>query len=99
MFHGSMQFDLGEDVNALRDMVHAWAQERVKPLAQKIDQENAFPNALWREMGELGLLGVTVTKNTVVLAWDIWPTPLLWKRSRVRLPLFHSATGHIPTCV
>lgn len=60
MFHGSMQFDLGEDINALRDMVHAWAQERVKPLAQKTDQENAFPNALWREMGELGLLGVTV---------------------------------------
>ncbi len=63
MFHGSMQFDLGEDVNALRDMVHAWAQERVKPLAQKIDQENAFPNALWREMGELGLLGVTVDEK------------------------------------
>ncbi len=63
MFHGSMQFDLGEDVNALRDMVHAWAQERVKPLAQMIDQENAFPNALWREMGELGLLGVTVDEK------------------------------------
>ena len=63
MFHGSMQFDLGEDVNALRDMVHAWAQERVKPLAQKTDQENAFPNALWREMGELGLLGVTVDEK------------------------------------
>ena len=63
MFHGSMQFDLGEDVNALRDMVHAWAQERVKPLARKTDQENAFPNALWREMGELGLLGVTVDEK------------------------------------
>jgi len=58
-----MQFDLGEDINALRDMVHAWAQERVKPLAQKTDQENAFPNALWREMGELGLLGVTVDEK------------------------------------
>ena len=63
MFHGSMQFDLGEDINALRDMVHAWAQERVKPLAQKTDQENAFPNALWREMGDLGLLGVTVDEK------------------------------------
>lgn len=63
MFHGSMQYDLGEDINALRDMVHAWAQERVKPLAQKTDQANAFPNALWREMGELGLLGVTVDEK------------------------------------
>ncbi|MDP5084027.1 MAG: isovaleryl-CoA dehydrogenase [Yoonia sp.] len=60
MFHASMRFDLGEDVNALRDMVHAWAQERVKPLAAEIDQSNAFPAALWREMGDLGLLGVTV---------------------------------------
>ena len=60
MFLGSMQFDLGEEVNALRDMVHGWAQERVKPMAAKIDAENVFPPALWPEMGELGLLGVTV---------------------------------------
>ncbi|HEV8034198.1 acyl-CoA dehydrogenase family protein [Yoonia sp.] len=60
MFHASMSFDLGEDVNALRDMVHDWAQTRVKPMAGEIDQSNAFPPALWPEMGELGLLGVTV---------------------------------------
>tara|TARA_R110002074_G_scaffold103151_3_gene222758 strand:- start:2529 stop:3677 length:1149 start_codon:yes stop_codon:yes gene_type:complete len=55
-----MQFDLGEDVNALRDMVHRWAQERVKPMAAEIDQSNEFPSQLWTEMGELGLLGMTV---------------------------------------
>ncbi|MEJ6397915.1 acyl-CoA dehydrogenase family protein [Yoonia sp. 208BN28-4] len=60
MFLASMTFDLGEDVNALRDMVHGWAQDRVKPMAARIDADNAFPPALWREMGELGLLGVTV---------------------------------------
>ena len=60
MFLASMTFDLGEDVNALRDMVHTWAQERVKPMAAEIDRKNAFPAELWREMGELGLLGVTV---------------------------------------
>ena len=37
MFTHSMSFDLGEDVNALRDMVHRWAQERVKPMAAQID--------------------------------------------------------------
>jgi len=37
MFNASMTFDLGEDVNALRDMVHRWAQERVKPMALEID--------------------------------------------------------------
>jgi isovaleryl-CoA dehydrogenase len=60
MFHASMTFDLGEDVNALRDMVHDWAQARVKPMAAQIDRDNLFPAALWREMGDLGLLGVTV---------------------------------------
>ena len=60
MFLSSMTFDLGEDVGALRDMVHAWAQERVKPMAAQIDRDNVFPAELWREMGDLGLLGVTV---------------------------------------
>ena len=60
MFMYSMTCDLGDEVNALRDMFHAWAQERVKPMAQEIDETNDFPNALWREMGELGLLGITV---------------------------------------
>ncbi|KAE9629658.1 isovaleryl-CoA dehydrogenase [Parasedimentitalea maritima] len=63
MFNASMQFDLGEDVNALRDMVHRWAQDRVRPMAQQVDQTNAFPAELWQEMGELGLLGVTVPEE------------------------------------
>ncbi|MCF6445281.1 isovaleryl-CoA dehydrogenase [Nereida sp. MMG025] len=63
MFNGFMQFDLGEDVNALREMVHRWAQERVKPMAQQIDQTNDFPSELWTEMGELGLLGITVPEE------------------------------------
>ena len=60
MFNASMRFDLGEDVEALRDVTHRWAQERVKPMAAEIDAKNVFPHALWREMGDLGLLGVTV---------------------------------------
>ncbi len=63
MFHHSMKFDLGEDIEALRDMVHRWAQERVKPMAAEIDRSNAFPAELWREMGELGLLGITVPEE------------------------------------
>ncbi len=63
MFTASMRFDLGEDVNALREMVHDWAQKRVKPLAAEIDRSNIFPAALWREMGELGLLGITVEEE------------------------------------
>ena len=63
MFMATMNFDLGEDVNALREMVHRFAQERIKPMAAEIDQKNEFPNELWKEMGELGLLGVTVDEE------------------------------------
>ena len=63
MFNASMKFDLGDDVNALREMVHRWAQERVKPMAADIDLKNEFPPALWEEMGSLGLLGMTVDEE------------------------------------
>ena len=63
MFNVTMNFDLGEDVNDLRDTVHRWAQERVKPMAAEIDRTNAFPPQLWREMGDLGLLGITVPEE------------------------------------
>ena len=60
MFYHSMTFDLGDEVKALQEMTHRWAQERIKPIADKIDRENNFPAELWQEMGELGLLGITV---------------------------------------
>lgn len=63
MFTASMNFALGEDIEALRELVHRWAQERVAPMAAEIDSSNAFPSELWREMGELGLLGVTVPEE------------------------------------
>ncbi|MGR3710047.1 MAG: acyl-CoA dehydrogenase family protein [Alterinioella nitratireducens] len=63
MFAATMQFDLGEDVNAMREMVHRWAQDRVRPMAEEIDRKNLFPPELWQEMGELGLLGVTVPEE------------------------------------
>ncbi|MEK9641419.1 MAG: isovaleryl-CoA dehydrogenase [Paracoccaceae bacterium] len=63
MFLASMSFDLGEDVGALQESVHRWAQEQVKPIAADIDRSNEFPAHLWREMGDLGLLGVTVPEE------------------------------------
>jgi isovaleryl-CoA dehydrogenase len=60
MFTATMGFGLGDEIEALRDLVHRWAQERVKPLAAKVDTSNHFPAQLWREMGDLGLLGITV---------------------------------------
>ncbi|MHA6345428.1 acyl-CoA dehydrogenase family protein [Roseivivax sp. CAU 1761] len=63
MFDAVMRFDLGDEVNALRDMVNRWAQERIRPIAGEIDRTNAFPEDLWTEMGDLGLLGITVPEE------------------------------------
>ena len=63
MFMASMSFDLGEDVNNLREGVHRWAQDKVKPIAGNIDKSDKFPAHLWIEMGDLGLLGMTVPEE------------------------------------
>ncbi len=63
MFNANMRFDLNDDIVAIRDLVHRWAQDRVKPLAAQIDSDNHFPAELWQEMGELGLLGITVEED------------------------------------
>jgi isovaleryl-CoA dehydrogenase len=60
MFQPQMTFGLSDEIEALRETVHRWAQARVKPMAAQIDSDNAFPAELWREMGDLGLLGITV---------------------------------------
>jgi isovaleryl-CoA dehydrogenase len=63
MFNASMQFALGDEIESLREMVHRWAQDRIAPMAAEIDSSNRFPPELWPEMGELGLLGVTVEEE------------------------------------
>ncbi|MEZ5537866.1 MAG: isovaleryl-CoA dehydrogenase [Thiolinea sp.] len=59
MFNASMNFGLGEEIDALRDTVHKFAQDRLAPRAAEIDTSNNFPMEMWQEMGELGLLGMT----------------------------------------
>ncbi len=53
-------FGLGEAVDLLRQTVRAYARDRIAPLADEIDRSNRFPRELWPELGELGLLGLTV---------------------------------------
>ncbi|MFT4256235.1 MAG: isovaleryl-CoA dehydrogenase [Pseudoxanthomonas sp.] len=59
----SLDFALGEDIDALREAVHVFAQGVVAPLAVQADHDNAFPNQLWPQFGELGLLGLTVEEE------------------------------------
>ena len=56
-------FDLGETADAIRDTVHAFAQEKIAPRAEEIDRTNQFPRDLWPEMGALGLHGITVPEE------------------------------------
>jgi isovaleryl-CoA dehydrogenase len=56
-------FGLGEVVDAVRDQVRRFAEERIAPRANDIDRSNIFPRDLWRELGNLGLLGLTVSEQ------------------------------------
>ncbi|WP_444994023.1 isovaleryl-CoA dehydrogenase [Aliikangiella sp. IMCC44359] len=55
-----MNFNLGETADMIRDSVRAFAAKEIAPIAERVDQENEFPNELWPKLGEMGLLGMTV---------------------------------------
>ena len=59
----TLDFDLGYTADMLRDSVREFAQSKIAPLAAEIDATNEFPMELWRQMGEVGLLGVTVEEE------------------------------------
>lgn len=58
-----LNFQLGEDIDALREAVRDFAQEQIAPLAAQIDRSDQFPMQLWRQMGALGVLGITVPEE------------------------------------
>jgi isovaleryl-CoA dehydrogenase len=59
----SFNFDLGETADAIRESVQAFAQGEIAPLAAEIDRTDQFPMHLWRKMGDLGVLGITVEEE------------------------------------
>jgi isovaleryl-CoA dehydrogenase len=58
-----LDYQLGEDIDALRDTVRSFAHTEIAPRAQHIDESDQFPMDLWRKMGELGVLGITVPEE------------------------------------
>jgi len=58
-----LDFDLGSEIDMLRDSVRSFADAEIAPRAAAIDRDDAFPRDLWPRMGELGLLGITVEEE------------------------------------
>lgn len=58
-----LNFNLGEDIDLMRDAVQSFAQEEIAPLAAEIDAQNDFPAPLWKKLGDMGLLGITAPEE------------------------------------
>ncbi|MEO9341079.1 isovaleryl-CoA dehydrogenase [Mesorhizobium sp. SB112] len=59
MYTHTLDFALDPDIESLREMVRRFATDKIAPLAADLDRENEFPSHLWKELGALGLLGIT----------------------------------------
>ena len=59
----TLDFNLGSDIDLLRDAVYQFSQAKIAPLAEEIDKNNNFPMELWPLLGEMGLLGITVDEK------------------------------------
>ena len=59
----SFDFNHGETIDMLRETVRQFAADEIAPRAASVDRDNAFPMDLWRKMGDLGLLGITVDEH------------------------------------
>jgi isovaleryl-CoA dehydrogenase len=87
-----LDFDLGFEIDRLRETVQAFSSEEIAPRAESIDREDKFPRDLWPKMGELGLHGITVEEEN-------GGTNMGWRRSAVALGPWVCRMPHIRTSV
>ena len=58
-----LNFALGESIDLLRESIRRFVEREVAPIAEQVDRDNVFPGALWRKLGDMGLLGITVEED------------------------------------
>jgi isovaleryl-CoA dehydrogenase len=63
MSEPGLDFELGEMADTIRDTTQRFARDKIAPIAAEIDEKDEFPKHLWPQMGELGLLGITVEEE------------------------------------
>ena len=59
----TLNFNLGEDIDMLRESVARFTADELTPRASAIDEENDFPGDVWRKLGDLGVLGITAPEE------------------------------------
>ncbi len=95
-----LDFDLGPDLEMLRDTVHHFAQAEIAPLAAEADRSDQFPMGLWRKFGDLGLLGMTVGEEYGGSAMGYWAHMIAMEEiSRASASIGLSYGAHSNLCV
>ena len=94
----SLNFDLGEDIDLLRQSVAHFAAAEIAPLAAEADATNQFPLALWPKLGEQGLLGLTVEEEYGGTGMGYLAHVVARKRFRVPPAASACPMARTPTC-